>query len=51
LIELTAENLRVEFDKKITNTKNEITEEYTSAINLSAEELTVDFNKKITDAK
>lgn len=48
---LTAENLRVEFEKKITNTKNEITEEYTSAINLSAEELTVDFNKKITDAK
>ena len=48
---LTAENLRVEFEKKISNTKNEITEEYTSAINLSAEELTVDFNKKITDAK
>lgn len=48
---LTAENLRVEFEKKITDTKNEITEEYTSAINLSAEELTVDFDKKITDAK
>lgn len=48
---LTAENLRVEFEKKITDTRNEITEEYTSAINLSAEELTVDFDKKITDAK
>lgn len=47
----TAENLRVEFEAKIANTKNEITEEYTSAINLSAEELTVDFDKKITDAK
>lgn len=45
---LTAENLRVEFDKKITDAKQEITSEYTSAIELSAEELTITFDQKVT---
>lgn len=47
----TAEQLRIEFDKKITDTKENITSEYTSLIELTAENLRVEFGEKITNVK